>query len=133
MGAGQRSLPYEGIISRGLYKLVTVFFNISTAKCIQTWGIFCGSKSFLNTYINKKPFFVSQVVIFEKSRVAQAYIQGHFHLSNEPTLLCRLIWSQNRKLRLVRELNGHPFPGGHNHVINLFLKCLYQQEADFRL
>ena len=35
--------------------------------------------------------------------------------------------------RPLQILNGHPLPGGHNHVINLPLKDLSQQEAVFHL
>jgi hypothetical protein len=40
MGAGQMSLPHEGIIDRGLCKFVTEFSTISTDHCNQTGGVF---------------------------------------------------------------------------------------------
>jgi hypothetical protein len=66
MGAGQMSLPHEGIIDRGLCKYVTEFSTISTDHCNQTGGVFFALKCLLNTAINKKPNFFLEVVTFKK-------------------------------------------------------------------
>jgi hypothetical protein len=67
VGAGQISLPYKEFIGRVLCKLVTGFSIISTDHSNQAKGHFCELKGFLNTFINNKPFFVSEVVIFRNT------------------------------------------------------------------
>jgi hypothetical protein len=64
MGAGQISLSYEGIVRQRVRKLLTGYSIISTDHSNQIKEHFCGLNSFLNTSINKKPYFVLEVVIY---------------------------------------------------------------------
>ena len=75
------SLPYEGIIDRGLCKFLTEFSTISTYHCNQTGGVFFALKGLLNTFINNKQAFFSEIVIYRNSYLTWKYLgnYGHFN------------------------------------------------------